>query len=393
MTGQMTKASRQSFAQTLSVTRAPALALGANGVIWGTVAAMVPALKAQAAASDAIFGMAILGSAAGGMLAMYLAPRIFARLGRLTLPVLGLFSALALWLPLLATSALLLLPVMAVLGMVVASLDINANLRVTRLEEKHGLHLMNLNHATFSFFFGCAALIVARMRQAGWGVSEVFPTMSLMVALLILGTITRSQWTPPENDPDDVAPAGLPWGPIWLAGVMLFVAFVGENGIETWSALFMERELGGAPGQGSFGPAMLGFSMAAFRLLGHVTTQRFGDARVLLWSGIVGVCGAALLSQAATQPMALIGIGLSAMGLGVVVPTATSLLGKCVHRSQRDVAISRAWMVGFVGFFLGPSSIGLVSELFGLRSAFLTIAVLIALIVPAVIRLGRYRRT
>ena len=151
-------------------------------------------------------------------------------------------------------------------------------------------------------------------------------------------------------------------------------------------ALFLERELGGTPGQGSLGPALLGFTMAGFRLLGHLTTQKLGEARVVLWSGGLGMCGALILSLAPTQAIAFIGIALTAIGMAVIVPTATSLLGKHVHMAQRGVAISRAWMMGFVGFFIGPSSIGFVSELFGLRVAFVCVAILISLIIPAVLR-------
>ena len=66
------------------------------------------------------------------------------------------------------------------------------------------------------------------------------------------------------------------------------------------------------------------------------------------------------------------------------MPTATSLLGKRVHRRALNVAVSRAWMIGFTGFFVGPSLVGCISEAYGLRVAFLMVAATIALIVPAV---------
>jgi MFS family permease len=71
--------------------------------------------------------------------------------------------------------------------------------------------------------------------------------------------------------------------------------------------------------------------------------------------------------------------------MAVIVPTANSLLGKLVHREQRAIAISRAWMFGFTGFFIGPALIGFVSEHWGLRVAFAVVAALVATIIPAVI--------
>jgi MFS family permease len=91
------------------------------------------------------------------------------------------------------------------------------------------------------------------------------------------------------------------------------------------------------------------------------------------------------MACAPTQTVALLGIGISAIGMAVIVPTANSLLGKLVHRDHRAIAISRAWMFGFTGFFIGPALIGFVSEHWGLRVAFVVVAVLVATIIPAVL--------
>jgi MFS family permease len=73
----------------------------------------------------------------------------------------------------------------------------------------------------------------------------------------------------------------------------------------------------------------------------------------------------------------------------VVVPSANSILGRAVAPEQRGYAISRAWTLGFTGFFLGPSIIGFVSDLTSLRLAFVFVALVMATIIPAVLRLGR----
>jgi MFS family permease len=148
--------------------------------------------------------------------------------------------------------------------------------------------------------------------------------------------------------------------------------------------LFIERELGGAVGHGSFGPTTLGLVMFTFRLLGQVFTEKLGEERVVLWSGVFGVIGSLVMALAPTQTVALLGIGISAIGMAVIVPTANSLLGKLVHREQRAIAISRAWMFGFSGFFIGPALIGFVSQHWGLRVAFVIVAGLVATIIPAV---------
>ncbi|ALI55344.1 MFS transporter [Celeribacter marinus] len=374
------------------VSRAPFMALGAIGVYWGTLAAMVPAIKAQTQASDAQFGLALLGAAIGGMVAMYLAPRISLALGRYILPLLVAVMFVAMQMPAFAHSVPALFVVLVALGATISSLDINANMRLSQLEERHGMHLMNINHAMFSLCFGVAALFVAGLRQAGWSVGQVFPLMGVAVVIMGVMTWEGRNWRPVDPEPEGaVTPTELPWLYIILTGVMLFVSFVGENATEAWSALFIERELGGAVGHGGFGPSTLGFVMAAFRLLGQVTTEKLGEERVVFWSGVLGVIGSLVIASAQSQGVVLVGIGITAIGMAVIVPTANSLLGKLVHRQQRAIAISRAWLIGFTGYFIGPSLIGFVSQGFGLRVAFVCVAIMVAFIIPAVVTIKSRR--
>ena len=49
----------------LRLTKAPAAAFGVVGLFWGSFAAQIPVIKAQIGASDAVFGLALLGTAIG----------------------------------------------------------------------------------------------------------------------------------------------------------------------------------------------------------------------------------------------------------------------------------------------------------------------------------------
>ncbi len=382
-----------SVIKAIRTSRAPFAGLGVVGLYWGTLAAMMPAIKAQAHASDRLLGMALLGSAIGGMVAMYFAPRVAEKLGRYQLPIMAALVILALQMPLLATNPTRIFVMMVVLGVMTASLDIGSNMRISQLEERHGLHLMNVNHAMFSLCFGGSALFVAYLRRAGLDMEVVLPLMGVVIAALALFTWEGAAWRPVEKGAeDDAPPSRLPMIFIAMTAVMLFVSFVGENAIEAWSALFIERTLGGLPGEGGFGPSTLGFVMAFFRLIGQVTTERLGEERMVFASGVLGVIGLLVLATAPAQTQAIVGIAITAIGMAVIVPTANSLLGKMVHREQRGLAISRAWMIGFSGYFIGPSMIGFVSQAFGLRIAFVCVAVLVSAIIPAVMVIHSQRR-
>lgn len=380
-----------SILKAVKVSRAPFFGLGIVGLYWGTFSAMVPELKAQVGASDAQLGWALMSAAIGGMAAMFLAPKVAKALGKYQLPVLAVLLVLLTQLPVFAHSLPFMFVMMVALGAGVSGFDITSNMRLSELEERHNLHLMNVNHAMFSLCFGLSALAVGWMRQSGMGIAQVFPLMGGV--LLLVSVLTwEKNWQPVQKEEGDVAaPKTLPWFFILTVSVMLFVSFVGENATESWSALFIERELGGAVGHGSFGPTTLGLVMFTVRLLGQVFTEKLGEERVVLWSGVFGVIGSLVMALAPTQTVALLGIGISAIGMAVIVPTANSLLGKLVHREQRAIAMSRAWMFGFSGFFIGPALIGFVSQHWGLRVAFVIVAGLVATIIPAVLMIKSKR--
>ncbi|MDF0599778.1 MFS transporter [Psychromarinibacter sp. C21-152] len=376
----------------LRLSRAPAAGLMAVGVLWGSFAALVPDIKARVGVSDAELGVALLMSALGGLISLWAAPWITARLGRRALPVLGALVVVAILLPVLPQRVWTLGLALFGMGVAVALLDIASNVRISALEARHGRHLMNVNHAMFSFAFAGAAWICGMARQAGGGPAQILPAMALVVAALILA-MRAPRGAGAGAAPVATEPAGrAPWGAIALTGLVMFCSFIGENATEAWSALHIERTLGAEAGHGSFGPATLGLVMGIGRMSGQLLTARFGDARLIFGSALLGIVGALTLAAAPTVPVAIAGVAITGLGMAVIVPSANSILGARVTEAQRSHAISRAWMFGVVGFFVGPSMMGGIAELFGLRMSFVAVAVIVALIVPAIWALSGRRR-
>lgn len=374
-----------SIIQAVRLSRATAAGLAAVGVLWGGLSAAMPALKAQAGAADGALGFALLFSAVGGIIAMALAPRVGGLLGRFAMPVLCVAVAAVLWLPLLATGVPQLAAVFFAIGLSVAGLDILTNFEISARETQHGAHLMGFNHAMFSFAFAGAAYLTGLARRGGADLAEILPWLSLACVGLAALSYLPQLTTPAEEDPSQAT--ALPWGAVLLTGVILGASFIGENSTEAWSALHIERTLGAPAGEGGLGPAMLGLVMGIGRLFGQAVAERIGHARLIFGSALFGVSGTIMIALAGSAETVLTGVALAALGLAVVVPSAMSILGSRVSESQRALALSRAWMLGIVGFFIGPALMGGLSELFGLRVSFLVIAGVIALILPAIWRL------
>lgn len=370
------------------LSRAPMAGLAAVGVFWGAFSVYIPDFKLRAGASDAELGQALMMSALGSIFAMWLGPRLGQTLGRRMLPASGLLLCLSAGFPVLAGSVGALAVALLGMGATVALLDIGSNIRISDLEERHGLHLMNLNHATFSFAFAATALAASLLRKAGWGPEEMFPWIAVTLVLLAAATLEGDSWHRAPETPDGADHAGI-WGIIAPVAAILFVAFVCENATDNWSALHIERTLGRPAGDGGFGPMMLGLTMGIGRLSGQFAAQKLGEAGLIFWSAALGVIGAVVTATAPNATIAIIGIGLIGLGVAVTVPSANSILGKLVRPDQRGYAISRAWMVGFAGFFLGPAVMGQVSEWFSLRQSFLWLALMMALILPCILYVRR----
>jgi len=363
------------------------VAMAALGTFWGGFAAYLPEYKLRAGVEDGVFGLILLGSALGGMIGMAAAPRVGRWLGGRVMPILATLLALAALAPLAIGSALSLALVLVVMGATMSSLDIAANVRISELEEESNLPLMNWNHAMFSLGLAAAAFLAGIARRAGVAPELSLPVLFAILAFAMLAMIERRRPVAIAGGP--AAHGGTPWPVVLPAAAILFAAFVTENTTETWSALHIERDLGAAAGDGAFGPAMFGLVMGLCRLAGQLLAARLGEARLVAISALFGVAGAVLTWLAWAPAIAVLGVGLIGAGVAVVVPSANSLLGRRVAREHRSHAISRAWLIGFTGFFIGPVVMGLVAERAGLAAIFLVLALVMATILPGLSRLVR----
>lgn len=367
--------------------RATGFGLGALGFFWGGFAALMPDWQARAGVSDAVLGTLLVLSAVGGMSAMAAGPWVQRRLGARSMPVLAAQLGCVGLIAWIIGSPLELGLVLVWLGWSMAGLDIASNVEISHREAETGLPLMNWNHALFSFGFALAAGLAGLARRFGAEPGAIMAVIGIAVMIAAFATRERAASVRPITD--KAIPLSLPWRIVVPAGAILFFAFVAENGTESWSALHLERNFHAATGTGAFGPMMLGLTMGLGRVSGQVVAARLGEARLVALSAVIAALGAGVTALAPVQGIAVAGIALIGIGAAVVVPSANSLLGQKVARDMRVLALSRAWLIGFTGFFIGPVVMGLIAQGVGLRWAFAAIALMLAAILPALARLMR----
>lgn len=371
----------------IRLSHAPVPAFFTVGWFWGSFAAQAPQLKAQIGADDATFGLLLLGTSIGLLTTLILAPIYDKALGAKAMPMAAGFLAIAFLFPGMATSPLPFFLAMTLCGLASGLLDVTMNARVSELETRHSRSLMNANHGMFSVSYACAAVITGLAREAEIPSPWIFAGFSLI-------TIFAARWMwmdVEELDDDKPVVSRFPWPIVLLCGVVVLIAFMSEAAVEAWSALHVERTLGGRAAEGALGPAMLGLTMAVGRLSGQAVADKFRDLTVIFWAGLLAAIGALIAASAPNPLIAYIGFGTIGLGVSVIGPLGLALVGRLVPARVRTLAISRAAALGFTGFFVAPALMGLTSQVFGLRVAFAGIAVLLCalfVLVPILRRKG-----
>ncbi|MBV0912747.1 MFS transporter [Anianabacter salinae] len=359
----------------LSLSRQTLPALSAIGLFWGAFAAMIPDIKAGLGMGDAAFGFAMLAAAVGAVAAMWMAPVADKVLGRATQPLAALASVLSFVMVGAAGSVPVFTAAVLCAGAATGLLDIATNLRIASVEARANRSLMNLNHAGYSVIYGICAAAVALPREVG-----VAPVWVFVGVGVIVTAMSVTMWMP-AGDADDEGTGSRFWSGFntvaVLAGIVTLVGFLAENATEGWSALHVERTLGGRAAEGALGPAVLGFTMGAGRFMGHLLTIRGAEMRVIGVAAVLSATGSLVAAGAHAPWLAYVGFGILGLGVSVTAPLALSLAGRLAPPGRRAITVSRCALLGFLGFFIGPPLMGWMSAAVGLRAAYVGIALLL----------------
>ncbi|MGL4321995.1 MAG: MFS transporter, partial [Paracoccaceae bacterium] len=241
---------------TLIAARTGIAAFAAMGIVWGTFAAVLPDLKTMLGVDEARLGLLMFMTPIAAVCAMLLAPRLGTAMGGVALPVSVGLMALAFMLPGQASAIWMFPLAMMCCGAATGLTDVLMNARVAALENERGLHLMNLTHAAYSFGYAGGAIATGTMRSHGWSPAWVMCTAGVIaLSFALLAAERQGRIVGLVVPAGDKAPK-LGWVPV-IGGAMVLIAFMTENAAENWSALHIEKTLGGSPAEGSAAPAAL----------------------------------------------------------------------------------------------------------------------------------------
>lgn len=356
------------------------------GLFWGTWAALLPDIKIQTAATDAEFGLAMLGTGTGALPAMPVTGRIWRRFGWALLPSTALIFAAAALTPLLASSPLTLTVAMVAIGASSGAMDVAMNSAVSDVEVAADRRLMYGAHALFSLAVLVGSVVTGVARDVGLGPAALLPAVALAMAAIGIGALSvrRTQSLGPTSSLDTSGTGG--WGlsrPIAVLAVLCAVSFLIEDAIQNWSALHLERGLGASPALGGVAPGIFAGSMFIGRSSGQWLGARFTDRTMLMFGATLAAMGLVVVGLAPSSLVALAGFAAAGGGIALVAPALFARAGRMAGPSGRGAAIAGLTVFGYVGFLIGPVLVGFISQASSLRTSFLVLAGLSALLAAA----------
>jgi fucose permease len=354
-----------------------------NGLLMGSWAARIPAVKERLDLGEAELGLALGLVALGALVAMPVSGWLSARGGsRRTTRFAFVLCCVGIPLPALAPGYALLLPAALLLGAGNGSLDVAMNAHGVAVERRHESPILSSFHAAYS----CGALAGAGSSAlaAGAGVDVRWHLLGVAAAALIVGLVACRSLLPADADHagDEAGPL-LAWPPraLWAVGAIGFCALVCEGATADWSAVYVRESLDSSAGVAALAFAAFSATMTIGRLLGDRLTTAWGAEALVRRGGLVSaaaVGGALLIGHpiAAIAGFALLGIGLATM-VPVVFRAASEVEGV-----TPGVGIAAASTMGYFGFLIAPPIIGGVAELTTLPVA-LGLLVLLSLVMAA----------
>jgi MFS family permease len=294
---------------------------------------------------------------------LFVAGPLVDRLGMRAVTLAAACFAAATTLPGLATSLPVLMATLAVTGATTGALDVSINASAARIEAQRGQRLMPLAHGLYSVGVLIGAVAAGLARGAGAGREPILLAMSVLIALVALWTATDTGPVSSSEKRGHLRFARL----IVFIGAVGAAAFVVEGGIESWSALFLERQLHAHPAVSGLGPGFYGGAMAAGRFFGQGT--KLPDRALLVGGGIVATAGCALAAAAPNAGLALTGFVLGGLGVALNAPIVFGAAGR---RSASAVATVTTF--AYAGLLVGPPLVGGIAQATSLRVSFVVLA-------------------
>lgn len=373
----------QLSAQRLS-TRFSFFGLGFATAAW---APLIPFAQQRLHFNHADFGLLLLCSGLGAMLAMPATGKIVQRVG-CRVPIGFALLLLAVLLPSLSlwTTPLMMAITLFLFGTAAGSLGVALNIQAVVVEKNSLKSLMSGFHGMASLGGLAGVLtITALLALSISAVMSAFAVSLLLVIIIFLSvpySIKAVENTSLEasSKVKKSIRQRLPQPLIILIGIACFIIFMVEGAAMDWSGIYLTQQYGVNAAFAGLAYTFFAIAMTTGRFTGDYLIRYFGEKKLLTYSAICATLGLALVSIAPYWWLVLVGYTLVGTGCSNIVPIMFSRAGRQTVMPSA-VALSCVSTMAYTGILVGPAFIGMVSELIGLSTVFMALSGLLLLIV------------
>lgn len=344
------------------------------GVVMAGFAPLVPLAKARLGLEEGALGLLLLCLGLGSILAMPVTGLLTARWGCrpiiavASLVMIGAFPFLAI-----ADSWLTMAIAIAIFGASLGTVDVAMSIQAVMVERDSGKPMMSGFHGLFSLggiagAGGMSGLIALA------GLSPLVAAIVVSGASLLLVGLSLSGLLPyGDNGGDRSPPFVLPRGSVLVLGILCLLTFLAEGSVLDWSAVFLTSVRGADIGLAGLGYAAFAVAMTGGRLAGDHIRLWLGERRVILFGGLIGAAGFAVVLLVPSAYVGLVGYFLVGVGASNIVPVLFSAAGR-TRDMPPGLAITAISTLGYLGLLAGPALVGLVAHLTSLTFAFLLLS-------------------
>lgn len=350
-----------------------------NGFLYANLMARIPLLKDLLAVSNSQLGILLFCIALGALSGMPLAGKLAARFGSKSIAyITGLLFCIIMGLVPLPSTFLLTGLLLYLVGLSAGAMDVCINAQAIIVERFYRRSIMSSFHGLFSIGMFAGAITAALFSR--FEVNLLIHMMVVSFPLVVVVWYGKNQMLPDEESNETSSTKKAAFSPVVLAlGGIAFCSFTTEGSMVDWSALYMTEFLGQSKSLGGIAFGMFSGGMTVGRVFGDWFITRFGGQKIIFINVLIAWIGFGLALGIAEPWSTLLGFSLVGLGASTIVPIVFTAVGNLPGISPSS-GIATATSIGYLGLFLGPPTIGFLSDASNLRIALLfSVALLILL--------------
>lgn len=328
---------------------------------------------------EGLFGTLMVVTPLTGFLLLLTASRHWGRYGQRRVATAGLLViAGALFALGTAQNVAMFVASRALSGLGFALLESAANNAALDWEETTGRRIVGMLYAFFSAGMVVGALSAGLLLQVGLSYREALLLLPPLLLLTALWTALSAY--PPERvsatGASGIVSRAILRRRIFLALVAIsLLGVAGEALVDLWAVIYL-RGLGAEALASSAAFALFSGAMVAGRLANSTLIVRWGAAAAIRCTAAAAASAALLLALGGVLP-SVVAFALLALGVAGVLPTALSAARELLA-DEGEAAVNGIVATTYLGFVVGPPTIGWLAELCGLQPALLIFLAVIA---------------